>query len=71
MKDATLPVPDLQPGRFKVRTPASIARLGDLQLACAECGIVACDIEAGDDLYIIADMAADHWDTHHAGKKAS
>jgi len=32
----------------------------DLELTCTECGEVVCDIEAGDNLKVLAEVANDH-----------
>jgi hypothetical protein len=32
----------------------------DLELTCTECGEVVCDVEAGDNLKVLADVADEH-----------
>lgn len=65
------PAPAIQPGQFKIQDVArSLATV-----TCAECKTVVCDVDPGDDLYILADLAAEHRSARHpvqgAGKSAA
>lgn len=37
----------------------------DLELTCDECGEIVCDVEAGDSLSVLADVADSHWRLRH------
>jgi hypothetical protein len=42
----------------------------DLELTCDSCGAVVCDIQAGDSLSSLADMADQHWQEVHGARIA-
>lgn len=37
----------------------------DLELTCCTCGTVVCDVEDGDTLSVLADVADSHWRENH------
>jgi hypothetical protein len=39
----------------------------DLELTCSRCGFVVCDVQDGDLLSILANVADDHWQEAHPG----
>ncbi len=39
----------------------------DLELTCCLCGTVVCDVESGDLLSTLADVADEHWREKHPG----
>ena len=45
--------------RFTVRQSDDIVKT-DLELTCDECGIVVCDVEANDNLKVLAECADEH-----------
>lgn len=40
----------------------------DLELTCVRCGKVVCDVEPGDLLSVLADVADEHWNETHPGE---
>lgn len=38
---------------------------GNLELTCGKCGTVVCNIESGDSLGVLADLAGAHWHENH------
>ena len=51
---------------FSARASDDIVKR-DLELTCDRCGDVVCDIETGDSLGVLANVADEHWQLKHAG----